>query len=144
MESSARPREILLVDDNLADAHLVEQCLRRLPFPYHLRSVSDGEEVLAFLQHHIPYTTAPTPDLIILDIHLIRKSGWEVLAWLKATPAVAAIPVIMLTGVLSPRDQQECDRLQPLRCLMKPERSEEYHVLATAIEEVIRQPPSSV
>src|SRR2546425_2098220 len=112
--------EIFLVEDNLVDVQILQRCLRDVTFPHHLSVVNDGEAALAFLQRHAPYTEAPTPDLILLDIYLLRKSGWEILQWLKATSSLATIPVVMLTGVVSPLDAQIRDRLQPTLCLEKP------------------------
>lgn len=139
MEAPSRPVEILLAEDNLADVEIFERSLRDAPFPSHLTVVSDGEAALAFLQQQAPYTHAPTPDLILLDIYLPLKSGWEVLEWLKAQPELARIPVVMLTGILAPLDEQERDRLHPTRCLVKPTAVEEYRALVHALKEVMKQ-----
>ena len=139
MEPIDGPVQILLAEDNLAYADILQRRLRESPFPYQLSLVTDGEAALAFLERHAPYTQAPTPDLILLDIHLLRKSGWEVLAWLRATSALATIPVVMLTAHFSPFDEQERDRLQPTRCLVKPATGEEYGALLKILAEVMRQ-----
>jgi CheY-like chemotaxis protein len=139
-----RRAEILLVEDNRGDARLLAECLRALTFPYHLTLLTDGEAALAFLQHHAPYTAAPTPDLILLDIHPLKTSGWEVLEWLRTAPALASIPVVMWGGTLSPFDEQERDRLQPNRCLVKPTTLEGYQRLAELIEKIISQHTSAV
>ena len=80
VEPTDGPVQILLAEDNLVYADLLQRRLRALSFPYQLSLVTDGEAALAFLARHAPYPEAPTPDLILLDIHLLRKSGWEVLA----------------------------------------------------------------
>jgi CheY-like chemotaxis protein len=136
--------EILLAEDNLLYADILQRHLCDIALPCHLSAVSDGEGALAFLGRRAPYLEAPTPDLILLDIHLIRKSGWEVLAWLRATPSLATIPVVMLTGSLSPFDEEQRNRLQPTRCLLKPATGEEYRDLVKVLEEVISQNNSSV
>jgi CheY-like chemotaxis protein len=132
-------KEIFLAEDNLVYVDILQKRLRDVPFPYHLSIVSDGEAAVAFLERRAPYTQAPTPDLILLDIHLLKKSGWEILTWLRATPALATIPVVMLTVSLSPFDEQERDRLQPTRCLVKPATGEEYRDLVKVFEELTRQ-----
>jgi two-component system response regulator len=136
VEPNTEPREILLADDNLLYADILQQRLRALPFPYHLSLVSDGEAALAFLERRAPYTEAPPPDLILLDIHLLRKSGWEVLERVRATPAFT-IPVVMLTASFSPFDEQERARLHPTRCLVKPGTVEEYRNVVEVIKELL-------
>ena len=137
MEPVQGQKEILLAEDNQVDVQIVRRCLRNVTFPYHLSMVGDGEAALAFLQRQEPYTAAPRPSLILLDIYLLKKTGWEVLAWVRATPALANIPVVMLTGLLAPFDEQERDRLHPTRCLEKPTTVEEFRALTEIIEEVI-------
>src|SRR5919199_5057839 len=105
VEPPERRIEILLVEDNPVDAKVLERCLRHVTFPYHLSVVRDGEGALAFLQRYAPYTRAPRPDVVLLDIHLPQKSGWDVLGWLRAQPSLTSIPVVMLTGIFSLLDE---------------------------------------
>jgi two-component system, chemotaxis family, response regulator Rcp1 len=139
MEAAAGQIEIFLAEDSLVDVQILQRYLQDVAFPYHLSVVRDGEAALASLERQAPYTAAPRPDLILLDIYLPKKSGWEVLEWLRATPALATIPVVMLTGILAPSDEQERDRLQPAHCLVKPTAVEEYRDLVKILEEVMSQ-----
>ena len=139
-DPSQRQRALLLVDDNPGDARLLAESLRTLPFPYYLSIVTDGDSALAFLQHQAPYTQAPTPDLILLDIHPLKRSGWEVLEWLRRQPALASIPVVMWGGTLGPVDEHERKRLRPTQCLMKPESFEGYRHIADLIAKLLAQP----
>ena len=129
--------EILLVEDNPADMKLLQVCLNDITLPYHLHTVISGEAALAFLQRQAPYTGAPRPDLILLDIHLPKKSGWDVLAWVRAQPSLSGLPVVMLTGVFSPFDEERVDQLQPTRCLLKPREPGDYPRVGKAIEGVM-------
>jgi two-component system response regulator len=99
-DPAKRQIELLLVEDNPADVKLLQKCLHNVTVPYHLSVVSDGEAALAFLARHAPYTRAPSPALLLLDIHLPKKSGWDVLAWVRAQPSLRSLPVVMLTGIL--------------------------------------------
>jgi CheY-like chemotaxis protein len=132
-------KELLLVDDNPADTRLLAECLRAAASSYHLTILTDSAAALAFLQRHPPYTTARTPDLILLDIHPIKQSGWEILEWLRATPVLAHISVVMWGTLLSPFDEQECARLQPTQCLAKPMTLEGYERLAALIAQLLAQ-----
>lgn len=96
--------EILLVEDNPADSRLVEEAFAEQPRPLHLSVTPDGVEALAFLRREGRYAIAPHPDLILLDLNLPRKDGREVLAAVKADPALRRIPVLVLTTSDAPAD----------------------------------------
>jgi CheY-like chemotaxis protein len=98
-----RPIEILLVDDNDDDIVLLDESLKDSRFVNLLHVVRDGEEALAYLRREGAYHDATLPGLVLLDINMPRKNGFEVLREMKADPALRAIPVIMLTT--STRDE---------------------------------------
>lgn len=83
-ETVGRPMEILLVEDDLEDAGLTIEALRRGQVPCRISLVRDGEEALEFLHRVGKYRRVPLPDLILLDLHLPKKSGREVLAEVRA------------------------------------------------------------
>ena len=89
--------EILLVEDNPGDVELVREALKVWNSPVHLSVVEDGEKALRFLYRNAPYTDAPVPELILLDLNLPRKNGAEVLRDIKSDRNLALIPVIILS-----------------------------------------------
>jgi chemotaxis family two-component system response regulator Rcp1 len=89
--------EILLVEDNPGDVRLAREALRSGKVRNRLHVVPDGVEAMAFLRKEGRYKAVPRPDLVLLDLNLPRKSGREVLAEAKADPALANIPVVVLT-----------------------------------------------
>ncbi len=93
-----RPIEILMVENNPGDVRLTVETLKEGRVHNLLHTVGDGEEALAFLRRQGPFTEAPRPDLILLDINLPKKSGQEVLAEVKADPDLRRIPVVALTA----------------------------------------------
>ena len=95
--SAARPMEILLIEDNPGDVRLTREALRDTEVHTRLSVVADGEAALAFLRREGPFAEAPRPDLILLDLNLPKKDGREVLAEIKADPALRRIPVVVLT-----------------------------------------------
>ena len=97
MPTHGQPIEILLVEDNPADARLTREALREGFVANHLHHVVDGVEALAFLRREGKYAGAPTPDIILLDLNLPRKDGREVLSELKQDPKLGLIPVVVLT-----------------------------------------------
>jgi two-component system, chemotaxis family, response regulator Rcp1 len=92
-----KPITILLVEDNPGDADLAREALENSKFNNNLQVVDDGEKAMAFLKREGAYRDAPRPDLILLDLNLPKKDGREVLAEIKADPALMRIPVVILT-----------------------------------------------
>ena len=100
----SRPVEILLVEDNPGDVRLTREALREGKVRNNLYVASDGVEALAFLRREGQYADAVRPDLVLLDINLPRKDGREVLAEIKADPALRYIPVVVLTSSQAEQD----------------------------------------
>jgi len=88
---------ILLVEDNPGDADLAREALNGSKLSNGLQVVDDGEKAMAFLRRQGPYTDAPRPDLILLDLNLPKKDGREVLSEIKTDPDLKRIPVVILT-----------------------------------------------
>ena len=89
---------ILLVEDSAPDAMLIRQALREAGFEGQVELATDGEQAMARLN------AGPRPDLMLLDLNLPRKDGREVLAEMKCSEEMRAIPVIVLTTSSAPQD----------------------------------------
>jgi CheY-like chemotaxis protein len=89
--------DILLVEDNPGDVRLTMEALKDRKVLNDLSVVGDGMEALAFLNQEEPYTNAPCPDLILLDLNLPKKDGREVLMEIKSQEHLKHIPVVVLT-----------------------------------------------
>ena len=94
---NSQPMEILLVEDNEDDILLEQEAIEDAKLVNLMYVVRDGEEALAYLRRQGEYQNARMPGLILLDINMPRKNGFEVLNAMKADPALVHIPVIMLT-----------------------------------------------
>jgi CheY-like chemotaxis protein len=93
-----RALQILLVEDNPGDAILVREALRENKSEHMLDVVPDGAAALEYLQQRPPYSTAPKPDLVLLDLNLPKFNGFEVLQWIKSRDLWKHLPVLMLTS----------------------------------------------
>ncbi len=89
--------EILLLEDEPADAYLVKMALKEGRILANLHHVVDGSKGLDFLQKVGDYANAPRPDLIFLDLNMPRMNGYEFLEVIKANPLLNDIPVVVLT-----------------------------------------------
>ena len=106
----ANPFRILLVEDNPADADLVQEALLEAGMPGELKTVSDGAQALLYLRGAAPYAADPLPDLVLLDLNLPRVSGFKVLAQMKDDEALRRIPVVILSSSIDDSDvRKACD-----------------------------------
>jgi two-component system, chemotaxis family, response regulator Rcp1 len=97
--NGGKPVELLLVEDSMEEAELTMDTLSEGRISnLHIHWVKDGEQAMAFLRREGEYANAPRPDLILLDLHMPRMNGLEVLAEVKQNPAWRRIPVVMMTG----------------------------------------------
>jgi CheY-like chemotaxis protein len=97
LEPDTQMLHILVVDDNEDDVILLEESLKDQPAVELVRVVRDGVEALAYLRREGEFSDAPRPGLVLLDINMPRKNGFEVLSEMKDDPSLRAIPVVMLT-----------------------------------------------
>jgi CheY-like chemotaxis protein len=97
MNESVTPIDILLVEDDPGDVLMTREAFEHHKIRNRLFVVSDGVEALQFLHRLDPYADAPRPGLILLDLNLPRKDGREVLADVKSSPELRAIPICVLT-----------------------------------------------
>jgi CheY-like chemotaxis protein len=115
--------EILLVEDNPRDVELTLRGFEKGKITNPVHVVGDGVEALDFLFATGPYTQrrdARSPQIILLDLNLPKKSGIEVLQRIKANETTRAIPVIVLTASSRDRDVAECRRLGAVAYIVKP------------------------
>lgn len=101
---SRKPLTILLVEDSPADVLMTREALAQTGLAATLHVAEDGVDALAFLRRAGRHAAAPRPDLVLLDLNLPRMDGREVLAEIKADPALAVIPLVVLTTSAADED----------------------------------------
>ena len=92
-----QPVEILLVEDNEDDAVIIQEVFSDMRLATLINVVRDGEEALAYLLRTGKYKVVRMPDIVLLDINMPKKNGFEVLEEIKKDPRLQSLPVIMLT-----------------------------------------------
>ena len=90
--------EILLVEDSVTDVMIVQAAFEDTKVANNLHVVDNGVDALAFLRRVGSYADAPRPDLVLLDLHLPKMNGQEVLAEMKTDEQLKTIPVVVLTS----------------------------------------------
>lgn len=100
---------LLLVDDSEDDLSLMKHACDAAHFRATLQTVNSGEEATAYLAGEGKYhdrTKFPLPVVMVLDLNMPLKNGFEVLAWVRAHPGLRRLVVIVLTASSRPEDVQ--------------------------------------
>jgi CheY-like chemotaxis protein len=92
-----RSLQILVVDDDDADALMISEAIESSGNDSTVERVADGREALDYLRREGRFADAHRPDLILLDLNMPRMDGRETLAAIKADDDLKAIPVVILT-----------------------------------------------
>ncbi|MEG4940283.1 response regulator [Microcoleus sp. F4-D5] len=115
---------ILLVEDNPVDILLMQRAFRNQIFTNtSLQIVRDGDAAVFYLNGEGEYSDRdryPLPAIILLDLKLPRRSGHEVLVWLKQQPELKRLPVVMLTSSRQTLDVKRAYDLGVNSYLVKP------------------------
>jgi len=126
---------ILLAEDNPGDVLLFKESLRGRNFKWELLVAADGQQAIAMVRDVA--SGGPRPNLIVLDVNLPKHSGSEVLRHIRSEPALAAIPVMMLTSSSSPNDRATAEKLGVSLYLQKPSDLEALQRLGGIIEDFL-------
>jgi CheY-like chemotaxis protein len=138
--------DIMLVEDNPADARLTEEAMRDCVLPTALHHVWDGEQAMDFLRRAGQYGDAPRPDIVLLDLNMPKMDGRAVLAELKADPRLKTIPVVVLTTSEAEEDILRSYELHANCYVQKPVDLDKFISIVGLIENfwlsTVRLPPS--
>jgi CheY-like chemotaxis protein len=120
---SVMPPCILYVEDDPLEVFFLEIAFKNVGLPHQLKVVPDGERALEYLSGSGPFADRelhPLPCLILLDIHLPRKNGLEVLEWIRQQPGFKSLPVVMFSNSSDVADTEKAHQLAADDYLIKP------------------------
>lgn len=129
------PVEILLVEDNPADAELALHALQKSKMANHIQVLQDGAEALEFLFCRGAFANrsfVTPPRLVLLDLKLPKVDGLQVLREVKSDVRTRAIPIIILTSSKEDRDLVTSYTLGVNSYIQKPVNFKDF-------QEVVRQ-----
>jgi len=131
---------VLLVEDEENDVFLMRRNLMKMLEPVVLQRARDGMEAIEYLEGRNKFSdrsTYPLPSLILLDIKMPRKNGFDVLEWIRGQSALHGIPVVMVTSSQIDTDMNKSLELGAKAYLVKPIAFDDLKQLLTATEEFL-------
>ncbi len=133
MSLKTNPTRILIAEDDEDDRLLMQEALQASARDAEVRFVEDGEDLSEYLGRRGAYAepgAAPRPHLILLDLRMPRKDGWEVLAELKGDPDLRSIPVVVFSTSNAEIDVRRSYELGASSYITKPRN---YRALADGV-----------
>jgi CheY-like chemotaxis protein len=114
---------ILLVEDDPNDVLLIRRAFTKARILNQIQTVSDGDQAVAYLNGDGPFADRnahPLPVLVLLDLKLPRRSGLEVLEWVRAQEGLKRLPIVVLTSSKEAADVNRAYDLGANSYLVKP------------------------
>lgn len=125
---------ILLVEDDHNDEQLLRRAFNKAGVATPVKTVKNGDEAVAYLEGESPFNNRaehPYPGIVILDLKLPRRSGFEVLEWIRTrTNDTKLLPVVVLSSSSVAKDVNRAYALGANSYLSKPYKSAEFVALA--------------
>ena len=138
MKPGSLQYEIVVVEDNPADFALVQIALKEHGVECFLHSVSDGEQAFKLIDTLDSSTRTPRLDLLILDMHLPKHDGAEILKRLRSTENYGLTPVIVMTALDSPMAEAAANRHAALVYFPKPSTFSEFMELGSIVRTLLQ------
>lgn len=127
---------ILVVEDNPEEVFLLQKALKQTGMEIVTHFASDGEEAIDYLSGTDQFRdrfTYPEPDLLLMDLKMPRKGGFELLEWFRNLQEGALIPVVVLTSSTNEADVQRAYSLGANSYFLKPTSFNEFRETVKAI-----------
>jgi len=138
---------ILLAEDSEDDELLFSYSWHRARLEGTLFVVRDGDETIAYLQGKGPFADRekfPLPKALILDLVMRKRSGWEVLQWIRNQPQFDHLQIVVLTGSARAGDVQRAYKLGANSFLVKPCSQQDLINFASAFPRIRPAPASPI
>lgn len=131
---------LLLVEDDADDLWFMKRALSGTGRPIDLHVATTGQAALDYLARDpAGRMIAPgnTPALVLCDVNLPLRSGWDVLGWIRSRKELSALPVFIWTSLPTPQGEERARTLGATRYLSKPHEPDGYRLIAQALLEFL-------
>ena len=148
LSGQARNAVVLMAEDNPDHVFLTRESFDAARLRVDLHHVETGDACMAFLRREPPYENAPRPDLILLDIHMPRMDGYEVMEEISKDEALRSLTVIVLT---TSADLLDVNRMYALGCSSYMTKPVDFKTFSDAVRQmagywfdlvILPQPPA--
>jgi chemotaxis family two-component system response regulator Rcp1 len=138
IEEKRPAARIVVVEDNDADVFLLEKALEGLNFPCDIIRYEDGEHAVRALSQN----GIAAPDLILVDLNLPRREGYDVIRAIRGVPSFVGVPIGVLTSSDAAKDRHRAALIGVERYIHKPPTLEEFiGQVGKAIEDLLTRIP---
>lgn len=134
---NSTPQMILQVEDSEDDVFMMKRVLKKAGVEHPVHVAWDGQEAVEYLTAALDparQDSHPLPFLILLDLKLPYRDGFEVLEWIRRQPALDPVQVVMLTGSGETRDRKRALELGARGYLVKPATIDDIRGLLASLE----------
>lgn len=127
---------VLLVENDENDVGLIARAFQKASLPHTLRAVRSYEEAISYLSGEGPYadrTRHPVPSLVLLDLKLRGRSGFECLQWMRGRPEFKRVPAVVLSSSKEMDDVNRAYDLGAASYLVKPVGSDDLLAIVKSL-----------
>ena len=129
--------QLLLIEDNSADANLVEEALAEAQLDCSLQLFDDGAAALEFINRLDADSSGAGPDLILLDLNLPKVNGEQVLKRIRSSPKCKSAKVMIMSSSDAPTDREAAMKLGANEYFRKPSNLDQFMELGRRVRSML-------
>lgn len=129
---------VLLVDDSENDLFLMRMAFERADFNVGLTEAHSGDEAIAYLSGEGAFADRvayPLPSVVLLDLHMPHKNGFEVLEWARGRASLSGMSIVVMTASMRPEDVKKAFDLGASSYLVKPLNLDDLVTMVACLEQ---------
>ena len=132
----ARVGAVLMAEDDDNEAFFLQRAFAQEKVSQPLRRVRDGVEAVEYLRGEGAFADRekhPLPELLLLDLKMPRKNGFEVIEWVRQQPGLKRLPIVVLTSSMQDHDINRAYELGANTYMVKPANIEALEALVRTV-----------
>jgi CheY-like chemotaxis protein len=137
MEPIKRLFKILIAEDNAADVFIIQYALKEHGVEAQFVVIGDGEEAFDYMNCLSRNPDSESIDLVLLDLHLPKRDGAELIAHFRSLSPISHIPLIALSSSVSPQEQRLAEERGALHYFQKPASLDEFIELGDIVKRIL-------